>query len=396
MSIQPDNDRLFARLRRVFAVLGFIYLGAVILLAVPWIQSHILYMNALKLPWNAHFDAPERHGLAPGKTANIKIQTADNHTLGAWFILSDAIYHDLSFPPPPSAAELHISDAVAQRPTVLFFHGNAATRALSMRVRLYSGFTSRLNANVLAIDYRGFGDSPGTPTEDGLSMDARAAWDWLIVQGASPQDVLIVGHSLGTAVASRLSVGLSEDGVKFRGTVLMSPFSSLYTLLDTYNIFGVFPVMLPINMIPRAADVYKSFLVHKFDTLSVISKLKVPILILHAEDDWDISHTHSDALFDALLEPYLPPVYSPAASQVSWSAQQWNEHHAQLVARRETRESLLTRTVIPNFGVMDQFDSFGERITLLKTSAGSHNEVGTLEGVQEVIRVTFFTPEDLH
>jgi abhydrolase domain-containing protein 12 len=225
-----------------------------------------------------------------GKTANIKIQTADNHTLGAWFILSDTIYHDLSFPPPPSAAELHISEAVTQRPTVLFFHGNAATRALSMRVRLYSGFTSRLNANVLAIDYRGFGDSPGRPTEDGLSLDARAAWDWLIAQGASPQDILIVGHSLGTAVASGLSVGLSEDGIKFKGTVLMSPFSSLYTLVDTYNIFGVFPVMLPINMIPRAAGksckhnqmptytdvvrlegIYKRFLVHKFDTLSVIS-----------------------------------------------------------------------------------------------------------------------------
>jgi abhydrolase domain-containing protein 12 len=396
MSTQPVSDGLFARLRRGFAVLGFLYLGAVILLAVPWFQSHILYMNALKLPWNAHFDAPERHGLAPGKTANIKIQTADNHTLGAWFILSDTIYHNLSFPPPPSAAELHISEAVAQRPTVLFFHGNAATRALSMRVRLYSGFTSRLNANVLAIDYRGFGDSPGTPTEDGLSLDARAAWDWLIAQGASPQDILIVGHSLGTAVASRLSVGLSDDGVKFKGTVLMSPFSSLYTLVDTYNIFGVFPVMLPINMIPRAANIYKSFLVHKFDTLSVISKLKVPILILHAEDDWDISHTHSDALFDALLEPYLPSVYSPPTSQESWSTQQWNEYHAQLVARRERRESLLTRTVIPNFGLMDQFDGFGERITLLKTSTGSHNEVGTLEGVQEVIRVTFFTPEDLH
>ncbi|KAG2365142.1 Alpha/Beta hydrolase protein [Suillus spraguei] len=322
-------------------------------------------MNALKLPWNAHFDAPERHGLAPGKVANIKIQTADNHT------------------------------AVVQRPTVLFFHGNAATRAVSLRVHLYSGFTSRLDVNVLAIDYRGFGDSPGTPTEDGLSLDAKAAWDWLIAQGASPHDVLIVGHSLGTAVASNLSASLSEDGVKFRGTVLMSPFSSLYTLIDTYNIFGLFPVMLPINMIPRAADIYKSFLVHKFDTLSVIAKLKVPVLILHAENDWDISHTHSDTLFDALLEPYLPPVYSPPESQESWSTQQWSEYHAQLVTRRETRESLLTRTVIPNFGSMDQFDNFGERITLLKTSIGSHNWVGVLEGVQEVIRVTFFTHGNL-
>ncbi|KAG2064485.1 alpha beta-hydrolase [Suillus decipiens] len=415
MSImQPDKGGLFARLRKVFAVLGFLYVGVVILLAVPWFQSHILYMNALKLPWNAHFDAPERHGLAPGRAANIKIQTADNHTLGAWFIISDTIYHNLSFPPPPSAAQLHISEAVVQRPTVLFFHGNAATRAVSLRVYLYSGFTSRLDVNVLAIDYRGFGDSPGTPTEDGLSLDAKAAWDWLITQGASPQDVLIVGHSLGTAVASNLSASLSEDGIKFRGTVLMSPFSSLYTLIDTYNIFGVFPVMLPINMIPRAAgkpgkhyqmlkysdfrrlkDIYKSFLVHKFDTLSVIAKLKVPVLILHAENDWDISHTHSDTLFDALLEPYLPPVYSPPESQESWSTQQWSEYHAQLVTRRGMRESLLTRTVIPNFGSMDQFDNFGERITLLKTSIGSHNWVGVLEGVQEVIRVTFFTPENL-
>lgn len=158
-----------------------------------------------------------------------------------------------------------------------------------MRVRLYSAFTSRLDTNVLVIDYRGFGDSPGTPTEDGLLTDARAAWDWLIAKGASPQDVLVVGHSLGTAVASGLSGSLSEEGVRFRGAVLMSPFSSLYTLVDTYHIFGLIPVMLPLTMIPGAAgepresqiavptdflrlkDVYKRFLVHKFDTLSVIT-----------------------------------------------------------------------------------------------------------------------------
>jgi abhydrolase domain-containing protein 12 len=159
--------------------------------------------------------------------------------------------------------------------------------------------------------------------------------------------------------------------------------------------------------------VYKSFLVHKFDTLSVISvckclflgcsittptcfqKVKVPLLILHAEDDWEIYHTHSDALFDTLLEPYLPQIWSPPLSPASWSPQQWNEHQAQLVSRRETRESLLTRTVIPNFGFMDEFMALGERIILLKTFTGSHNEVGTLEGVHEVIRVIFFTSKAL-
>ncbi|KAG0691482.1 Alpha/Beta hydrolase protein [Suillus ampliporus] len=318
--------------------------------------------------------------------ANIKIQTTDNHTLGAWFILSDTIYHELPFPPPPHATDLHISEAMLHNARLCSF--SMATWALSTHIRLYSAFTARLNTNVLAIDYRGFGDSPGN------TYRGRAAWDWLIAQGALPQDVLIVGHSLGTAVASRLSVSLSKDGVKFRGTVLMSPFSSLYTLLDTYHIFGLFPVMLPINMIPRAAS--KCFLIHEFDTLSVISKVKVPLLILHAEDGWDISHTHSDALFDALLEPYLPPVYSLPASQESWSKQQWNEYHTQLVTWRETHKSLLARTVIPNFGLMDQFEGFGERIVLLKTFTGSHNEIGTLEGVQDVICATFFRPETLH
>lgn len=130
-------------------------------------------------------------------------------------------------------------------------------------------------------------------------------------------------------------------------------------------------------------------------TSTCFQKVKVPLLILHAEDDWDISHTHSDALFDALLEPYLPALLSPPLSPASWSSQQWNVHHAQLIARRETRDSLLTRTVIPNFGLMDEFNPLGERIILLKTFTGSHNEVGSLEGVQEVIRVIFFPPEDL-
>lgn len=124
-------------------------------------------------------------------------------------------------------------------------------------------------------------------------------------------------------------------------------------------------------------------------------KVKVPLLILHAEDDWEISHTHSDALFDALLEPYLPSILSPPLNPASWSVQQWNEHHAQLVLRRETRNSLLTRIVIPNFGLMDEFKALGERIILLKTFTGSHNDIGALEGVQEVIRATFFTHEDL-
>lgn len=72
--------------------------------------------------------------------------------------------------------------------------------------------SSRLNANVLVIDYRGFGDSEGTPSERGLQLDARTAWDWLIEHGAKEEDITIVGQSLGTGVSAGLAVELAEEG----------------------------------------------------------------------------------------------------------------------------------------------------------------------------------------
>ncbi|KAG8214822.1 Alpha/Beta hydrolase protein, partial [Butyriboletus roseoflavus] len=382
------NPGILSRARTFFTVLGGVYVLVVLLLLVPYIQSHLIYMNALKLPWNAHFDEPERYGLALGKTFNFKIATPDNHTLGAWFVLSDDYYHSLPFPPSPSAAEARLSEALRARPTVIFFHGNAATRALPVRVRQYSAFTSRLQTNVLAIDYRGFADSQGSPSERGLVTDARAAFDWLISNGATPEDVLIVGHSLGTAVASSLAVSLSEETIRFRGLVLMSPFTSMYILVDTYSVLGLFPVMLPLTMVPRAAELFKTFLQHRFDTLSIITSVKVPVLIVHAENDWDISHTHSDALFDALIDPFLPSIEALPREVGSWTDEQWGTYQQQMVRKQEARERLLITTDMPHFGVMDTFAASGETIVLLKTLTGSH-EVGTLEGTQDVIRKLF-------
>lgn len=159
----------------------------------------------------------------------------------------------MPFPPEANAAEREIPRALVSQPTILFLHGNTATRAFYVRVRQYTGFTSRIRANVLAIDYRGFGDSAGTPTEDGLMVDSRAAWDWLVDNGARPEDILIVGHSLGTAVASMLSVSLAEEGSRFKGLALLSPFSSLHDVLDTYCVFGFLPVMLPLHIVPGVA-----------------------------------------------------------------------------------------------------------------------------------------------
>ena len=154
----------------------------------------------------------------------------------------------------------------------------------------YQAFATRLQANVLAPDYRGFADSTGKPSEAGLTIDTRAAWDWLRARGASPDSLLVVGSSLGTGVAVQFAHALeAEEAVRVeaeaprvvnssyvpsrahvragsgngnrtrgcvavrerpRGVVLLSPFSKLETLLDTYYILGLMPLFAPLKTIP--------------------------------------------------------------------------------------------------------------------------------------------------
>lgn len=204
------------------------------------------------------------------KTHNLQLHTADNETLGAWFVFADPFYaaHKTDLRSPTSSPDELIRSALRAHPTVLFLHGNGGTRVLASRVRHYQAFAARLRANVLAPDYRGFGDSTGTPSEAGLTLDARAAWDWLRERGASPESVLVVGNSLGTGVAVQLVAVLqaeqpngdgrreAESGAREmpRGVVLLAPFSNVETLLDTYYIAGLVPLLAPLRIFPFVAS----------------------------------------------------------------------------------------------------------------------------------------------
>lgn len=200
------------------------------------------------------------------KTHNVRLKTPDNETLGAWFTFSDPFYAahkaDLRSRTSPPSTDQFISTALRTHPTVLFLHGNGGTRLLSSRVQHYQAFASRLRANVFALDYRGFADSTGTPSEAGLTLDARTAWDWLRAHGAPPESVLVIGNSLGTAVAVQFVSALEaeQDGKdeagreRPRGVVLLAPFSSVSTLLDTYYIAGLVPLMAPLRTFPSVAS----------------------------------------------------------------------------------------------------------------------------------------------
>ncbi|KIK54601.1 hypothetical protein GYMLUDRAFT_99927 [Collybiopsis luxurians FD-317 M1] len=414
MSSSSTGLRILANARTALAVAGGIYAVALGLMAVPYFQSHALYLNAIRLPFFADFDAPERYGLALNKTFNFKIQTVDNETLGAWFILSESFYQSL--PSHDTTPKPYIEHALRQRKTILFFHGNAATRAFKARIQHYSAFSSRLNVNVLAVDYRGFADSTGSPSEDGLVRDARAAYEWLISSGARGEDIIIMGHSLGTGVSARLAAQLSREELPYRGVVLMSPFSSITQLLKTYNMLGMIPLIKPLTIIPYAFNFVTWALIHKFDTLSVIPQIKGKVLIAHAENDWDIPYTHSEILFNAFLDPLLPSVDIPS-DLVSTTKEDWSAFTAQIAARKAQRENIVTTTRMANFGVMEEFvDRGGEttvggerirggeywaagqpgggsprerEVIFVKMLEGNHDYVGVQEGLQDIIGQKF-------
>jgi len=143
----------------------------------------------------------------------------------------------------------------------IYFHGNGAS--LSGRASRISDLT-RLGFSVLAIDYRGYGGSGGSPSELGLRKDADAAYEFAGNLGFAPERVVLYGESLGSGVAIELA---SRKAVA--GLILDAPFSSLADVAaDRY---WMFPVRLLMT------DPFRSDL--------AISHVKAPILIVHGTGD---------------------------------------------------------------------------------------------------------------
>ncbi|KAH8824814.1 Alpha/Beta hydrolase protein [Flagelloscypha sp. PMI_526] len=395
------------RARSALVVVGALYVGAVGLLAtVPWIQTQTVYLHAARFPFGADYTQPEKYGLAPNKTLNLRLEVPEEGSepihVGAWFVLSDAYYHSLPSLPaePPSPNVVH--EALKTYPTILFLHGNAGTRAFHIRVKHYSMYSSRFKANVMAVDYRGYAESEGTPTEAGVTRDARAAWDWLVANGAAPEDIVVIGHSLGTGIATNLIYQLETDGQHPRGCVLMSPFTSIADVAKTYHILGLLPLVKPLHMIPYAASYVTNSVIHKFNTQLLLPNTTTPLIIAHANNDFDIPYTHSEILFNTLLDPYLPPI--PDVPPVATLGQgpggidnNWASFSKALAERNTMKEQLVRKTDIRGLGTIEEFYApfpepptiNGRMIRLVLTERGKHDSIGLEEGLQDVIGRSF-------
>lgn len=180
--------------------------------------------------------------------------------------------------------------ATTPRGTVLLFHGNAGS--IAARVDYLLMF-HRLGYATLIIDYRGYGQSTGRPSETGTYRDAEAAWRWLTTtRGVKAADIVLFGESLGGAVASWLAARVPlitdpQPGAAPRALILASTFTSINDLGSE-----VYP-FLPVRLISR---------IH-YDNHANLKGARVPLLIAHSPRDELIPYAHGRRLFDAAHHP---------------------------------------------------------------------------------------------
>lgn len=165
--------------------------------------------------------------------------------------------------------------ASREQVTILFFHGNGDSLAgaeVATRGLAAAGY------GVLLVEYRGYAGNPGSPDEQGLYRDGRAALAWLRQRGIASSRIVIMGNSLGSGVATAMAAETPAAGL-----VLVSGFTSMDDVVAP-----LYP-WLPVRQLLR----------DRFDNRARLAKVTAPILLLHGTGDRLIPSRHSVTLAGA-------------------------------------------------------------------------------------------------
>lgn len=202
---------------------------------------------------------------------NENIVTADGTRIHAWLITQPGMLK-------------------TKAPTVLFFHGNAGP--IDGRLRNYAELYAKLGVNVMAVDYRGYGRSSGTPSERGLQMDARGALEHLCKhEDVDPDKIVVFGRSLGGAVALWLAANVAGEeqealGGGDAGSVAHRQRPRLRGVIVENTFTGVGP--LASRLIPWVKpilNVAPFFLTNKWESIESVKRVTCPILFLSGSRD---------------------------------------------------------------------------------------------------------------
>jgi uncharacterized protein len=215
-----------------------------------------LYLFQRQLLYRPGSTRPSVADLAPLGVREVALTTEDGLSLFSWYL-------------PPGAG----------RPVIAYFHGNGGHIGYrGERLRHFA----REGYGVLLAEYRGYAGNPGKPSEAGFCADGAAALDFLVGAGIAPSRLVLWGESLGSGVAVHLAAQR-----KVAGLVLEAPFTSIAAAAQHHYPF------IPAGMLVR----------DRFDSLSRISQVKAPLLVLHGERDMIVPVRLGRALLDAAPEP---------------------------------------------------------------------------------------------
>lgn len=229
------------------------------------VQRELIYLPTRSLA------SPEISGVPEMKV--VRLTTEDGITLTSWY-----------------------RPAQGGLPTIVYFQGNGgniAGRGAKARPYLDTGF------GLLLVGYRGYGENPGRPSEQGLYADGRAHLDFLEKQGVPPGLWVMYGESLGSGVAVQMAFERAGGGngtapgpiggspVPVGAVVLESPFSSLGDAAQAHYPF------VPARYLIK----------DRFDSIAKIDKIGSPLFIVNGDLDGVIPPDQGRRLLDAAREP---------------------------------------------------------------------------------------------
>lgn len=188
---------------------------------------------------------------------DVNFETADGLSLHGWYVY-----------------------AHKPRGTVLFLHGNAGN--ISHRLDSIAIF-HELGLDTFIIDYRGYGQSEGKPSEEGTYRDAEAAWQYLVTQrGEDPARIIMFGRSIGGGVGAWLATRH-----KAAALIIESSFTSAVEMVA-----HLYPFM-PVRLISRL----------RYPVADYVARVECPVLIVHSRDDEIIPFAMGRALYEAAPAP---------------------------------------------------------------------------------------------
>ncbi|MEH2073458.1 MAG: alpha/beta fold hydrolase [Nostoc sp.] len=254
-------------------VIAIAYISTCLLLFFR--QSYFIFRPTsqfLTLPSDPDFKLPY-------KDERLPVANSDEY-IHAWWIKAPSAQEKLSAIPNEPVRILKSPKVI------LYFCGAAGNKGYYNHVARLQGMR-QLGFSVLVIDYRGFGRSQGNfPSESQIYQDSQIAWNYLVkVRRIPPEQIVIYGESLGGAIA----LDLASKQPTASALIVQSSFTSMAKEVKHRNWLWMFPIDL--------------LLTQKFDSISKVRSLRLPVLFIHGTADSVVPSYMSQQLYDAAPEP---------------------------------------------------------------------------------------------